>query len=247
MSSTSVAPMDESLHNTKASDTLNNNAAFNNGGKLVVKWTVQEVVNWLNAIGFGQVAPQFQKHAISGPALPKLNDALLKEMGIETVGVRVLLINEVVKIQAIARSEWRNEVVWASEMYRMGPCNGMLPFGFPCPFESCTGRPDIYTLTNSKINIMTTSKNVNIPGFGCCGFTMRSDNIDLTTVKDVDTAASSSLVGDPIGWVTLSTNSGDHRSLALKSSQCQKVTALISNAKEEAIVVVGMTAMSMAR
>ena len=215
-------------------------STFNNGGKLVVKWDVNEVAQWLASIGFADVAPIFQKHCISGPTLPKLNDALLKEMGIEIVGRRLLLITEVIKIQAIARAEWRNEVLWASEQYRPGPCNNSLPFGFPFPCASCVGRPDMYTLTNSKFNVFRSTKNCNTPCTGFCGFSISSDNMDLTTIREVDAVASTNMIGDPLGFVVASTNDGKVLRLHLRSSQCQKACSLISNAKEECIVAMSM-------
>ncbi|KAJ1381840.1 hypothetical protein B484DRAFT_460299, partial [Ochromonadaceae sp. CCMP2298] len=247
MMGTKVAVLDNRLADNKGDEAhaeaqKNMGLAGLNGGKLVLKWDVNEVCNWLNVIGFGHLSAQFKQHAISGPALSKLNDGLLKEMGLDIVGHRILLIVEVVKIQAIARSEWRNTVIWASAEYRAGPCNGSLPYNFPCHFEACIGRPDMYTLTNAKFNIMRSKKSVNIPGFGCCGFQISSENIDLKDITDCDNNAATALMGDPPGQVILNSTTGNAR-LTLKSSECQKVTTIVMNAKEEAVIASGMAMM----
>jgi hypothetical protein len=207
---------------------------YHQGGKLITKWTTQEVCNWLVSAGFGDVAPVFERHQISGPVLPRINDALLKEMGVDIIGRRVLLMNEVVKVQALARAEWRNTAIWSSEQYREGPCNGTLPFGFPWTCESCVGRPNMYTVTNSKMNILRMEKNCNTPCTGFCGFTMFSDNVDLSDITDVDVAASTAAYGDPTGFIKIRDKNGNFFMLALRSSECQKAAMLITNAKEEA-------------
>jgi hypothetical protein len=223
-------------------------AGFHNpSGKMITKWEVSEVCAWLNSAGFGDMSPIFQKHQISGPVLPKLNDAVLREMGVEIVGRRVLLMNEICKVQAMARAEWRNHVVWANPQYREGPCNGTLPFGFPFSCDSCVGLPNMYTLTNSKLNITRAEKNLNTPCTGFCGFTIHSDNIDLSDVTDVDVRAATAAFGDPTGVLVVSTRQGNCYLLQLRSSECQKTSMLLTNAKEEAAALSSAQAMSMMR
>jgi hypothetical protein len=209
-----------------------------NGGKMVNQWTAEEVANWLNSCGFQDCVQVFQAHSITGAVVPRLNPDLLREMGIQSVGRRIELQSQIVSVQAKARAQWRNEVLWAEEMYRAGPCNGVVPFGFPCCCECMTGQADVYKVTNSKINIQKHKKAV--PGMGCCGFSIVSENSDLSDVKDVDVAAMTTLIGDPPGVVNININSGKIVQLTLKSSQCQKVNAIITNAKEEALIQEGL-------
>eukprot|EP00598_Pedospumella_elongata_P010214 CAMPEP_0184989998 /NCGR_PEP_ID=MMETSP1098-20130426/30610_1 /TAXON_ID=89044 /ORGANISM="Spumella elongata, Strain CCAP 955/1" /LENGTH=241 /DNA_ID=CAMNT_0027515115 /DNA_START=14 /DNA_END=739 /DNA_ORIENTATION=+ len=205
-------------------------------GRLITQWSVDEVCDWLSRGGYSDLIPFFRKHSVSGAVLPKLNDALLKEMGIDVIGRRVLLLSEVIKIQAIARTEWRTQVLWSSEQYREGPCNNMLPYGFPCAVESCTGRPNMYTLTNSKLNILRTEKNCNTPCTGCFGFSIDSDNIDVSDIVDVDVKASTAAYGEPTGFVSVVDKRGATYRLMLRSAECQKTCALITNIKEEAVL-----------
>lgn len=220
-------------------------STFHSNGKLVTKWSVTEVCNWLSQIGYADIVPIFRKHEISGPVLSKLNDAVLKEMGVHVIGHRLLLMNEVVKIQIVARNEWRNQVIWTSDEYREGPCNNYLPYNYPWHCECCVGRPNTYTLTNGKVTILQSAKVCNCPGFLWCGVRIESNNIDLSDIVDVDVNASTGFVHDPLGVVGIRDKQGGYYPLYLRSSQCQKTCALITNAREEATAAA--VAMTMVR
>jgi hypothetical protein len=90
------------------------------------------------------------------------------------------------------------------------------------------------------LNTQSYKKSVNIPGCGCCGHKVSSDNSDLSEFKDVDVSGMTALVGDPPGQVNIAMASGDQLVLILKSSQCQKACAIITNAKEEAVIQEGL-------
>jgi len=154
-----------------------NNLTIN--GKMVLKWDVVEVLQWLNMSGFGDFKPNFEHHCINGSVISRLNDNLLKEMGIDNVGRRLLLQNEIQKVQVVARQQWRSTILWASEEFRMGPCFNMLPYGFPCCFAACVGKPSIYKLTNAKLNLTQNTKICNYPFMECCGFSMSRYAISL--------------------------------------------------------------------
>lgn len=219
-------------------DSLGEPAAGVNGGKMINKWTTEEVAHWLNSCGFQDCVEVFQFHSISGSVVPRLNPDLLREMGLQSVGRRIELQSYIVTIQAKARAQWRNEVLWAEPMYRPGYCNGAMPYGFPFCCECCTGVPDIYKVTNSKLNILANKKNV--PFMGCFGWKVVSINKDLTNIKDVDVTAKTSCIGDPDGVVIVNMDDGELVELVLQSSQCQKVNAIITNAKEEANIQEGL-------
>ena len=224
-------------------DVLADNSALGepqgvNGGKMINKWTTAEVSNWLNSCGFQDCVEVFQFHSITGSVVPRLNPDLLREMGIQSVGRRIELQSQVVTIQARARAQWRNEVLWAESMYRPGCFNGVMPYGFPFCCECCTGTADIYKVTNSKLNILTSRRLV--PFCGCFGWQVVSINKDLINVKDVDVTAMTACIGDPPGIVIINMDGGENVELVLQSSQCQKVNAVITNAKEEAIIQEGL-------
>jgi hypothetical protein len=72
-------------------------------------------------------------------------------MGINSIGRRLAVHNEIIKVQAISRAQWRSEILWSSPEYRPGCCYNLLPYGFPCCFEICVGIPSTYKLTNAKV------------------------------------------------------------------------------------------------
>ena len=210
------------------------------GGKPIKQWTCEEVVQWVGQVGFEDCSQVFQAHLVTGPALPRLNPSLLAEMGIASVGRRILLMTEITKLQAVDRAHWRAEVVWKDIEYRAGPCNGVLPYGFPCCCASQVGHPANYKLTNSRFTIVQWTQNVNQPCMGCCGYTMVSDAVDLNEIKDVDLAASTAMVGDPPGTIMIQMKDGKVYGITLQSTQCAKVNAIMTNAKEEASIQQGL-------
>jgi hypothetical protein len=210
------------------------------GGKPIKQWTCDEVIQWVTNVGFQDCAQVFQAHQVTGPALPRLNPSLLAEMGIASVGRRILLMTEITKLQAVDRAHWRAEVLWQDVEYRAGPCNGVLPFGFPFCCECQNGKPAEYKLTNSKFTNVRWVKNVNYPCFGFCGYSIASDAVNLEDFKDVDLAARTALVGDPPGTLVISLVDGTVHSVTLQSSQCAKVNAIMTNAKEEAAIQKGL-------
>lgn len=207
-------------------------------GTLITTWQVDEVANWLVSIGYNDLVPVFHRANINGLALSRLNDNLLREIGVANVGTRLQFMNEVLKIQAIARSDWRNRMLWTETEYRPSYCCFMIPYSFPCCCcaDMWCGRSDVYTLTNSRINILHEKKKWNTPCTGCLGFVIKSDNIDLTLISDIDSGAETSACGDPLGTVIISLMSGEQKELKLRSSECQKVAAIFNNVREEAVV-----------
>ena len=197
------------------------------------------MIQWLIFVGMGEAIPAFQSHSITGPVLASLNEEYLKEIGISMIGLRLKLLTAVQKMQSVARTEWRNSALWSGYQYRAGPCNNTLPYGFPFCCDTCTGKPDEYNATNGKVNITEMMKNVNFPGCACFGHEMRTTNIDLADVQEIDTSASTSLIGDPEGSIILTSNDLSTTYLLLRSSECVKVTSLLMNAKEEATIMEG--------
>lgn len=234
--------LNEQSASKKATDELAGET-FALNGNLVTKWDTSEVSKWLVAIGYNDLVPLFHQSNINGAALTRLDDRLLKEIGVLNVGTRLQFLNEVVRIQAISRSEWRNHVVWTGEQYRPKICCFLLPWSFPfcCCEDFCCGKKDVYTLTNGRLNILKALR----PWcweICCVGWGIESDNVDLTLINDVDCAASSDCCGDPAGRVFISSFDGSTHTLTVPSSECQKITAILNNTKEEAVVTMQILA-----
>lgn len=209
------------------------------GGNLVTNWDIAEVSNWLVTIGYKDLVPLFHQSNINGVALSRLDDRLLKEIGVVNVGTRLQFLNEIVKVQAVARSQWRNHVVWNDVEYRPNCCFYMCPWSFPfcCCETFCFGPPSQYTLTNGRVNVLRAKSSAPCVALNCCfGYGIQSDNTDLTLIHDVDCVASTSCFGEPTGLVIISTMDGKQAQLKLRSSEVQKVTSIMNNIREEAIV-----------
>ncbi|KAJ7330613.1 hypothetical protein OS493_022228 [Desmophyllum pertusum] len=59
------------------------------------QWTVEDVQKWLNVKGFKEECELFRAENICGKALRAIERADLKEMGVKTMGRRILLIDEI--------------------------------------------------------------------------------------------------------------------------------------------------------
>jgi hypothetical protein len=207
-----------------------------NAVKLVVRWTIQDVLDWLNSVGFGTFSDTFRKHEIDGSVLTKLSDAALKDMGMEIVGKRASLLKKIYSVQEIARAEWRNEVLWSDREYRPSCCNGMLPYGFPFSCVCCVGNPTTYTLTNWDIKLHQTV--AADESCCCCGpAVLRINNIELLEVANVNACVVVGSNGDLPGKLFIHTRRGLYYTLIVKSSECEKTAALVNNAKVEAAAV----------
>lgn len=235
--STTIGEMNEHTAEKLATKELAGESYILNG-TLITTWQVDEVANWLVSIGYNDLVPVFHRANINGLALSHLNDSLLREIGVANVGTRLQFMNEVLKIQAIARSDWRNRMLWTEVEYRPHYCCFMIPYSFPCCYcaDTFCRKSDVYTLTNSRINILHEKKRWDTPCTGCLGFVIKSDNIDLTLISDIDSGAESSACGDPVGTVIISLLTGEQKELKLKSSDSQKVAAIFNNVREEAVV-----------
>lgn len=214
---------------------------------MVTKWDSNQVSSWLVSIGFNDLVPLFQRANINGMALTRLSNSTLHEIGVRNVGTRLQFINEILKIQAISRKEWRNHLIWVDEEYRENKCFYQLPYNFPlCCLETiCSPKHAQYTLTNDNLRIEREIKVVTwCPQFctPCLGKHILTNNIDLVHVVDVDCSAKTSTCGDPGGKVMVTSLTGEVDILKIRSSECQRVAALINITKEEAFIVARMHA-----
>lgn len=62
------------------------------------KWSSNELAKQLNSLGFSQYSRNFRLNEIKGCHLPNITEQHLKEMGIEKVGHRVLLLKRIRQI-----------------------------------------------------------------------------------------------------------------------------------------------------
>lgn len=64
-------------------------------------WSVRDVCDWVESVGFGQYRKKFAHHAVDGPLLLKIDEAALKrEVGIVVYGHRTRLAGEIEGLRA---------------------------------------------------------------------------------------------------------------------------------------------------
>lgn len=200
-------------------------------GKPLLDWNKEDVAEWLKSIGFDDAAELFVLHEISGATLPLLTDQLLIEMGMNVIGRRVKLLSYIANAEIVSRQQHRSTLLWEGEQYRPGCFNGCFPFRFPFCCVPCAGIPDQYKVMHSKVHIKKVKKRC---GYSCCGEEVLVNNIDVSTLRDIDTQRSTACIGDPRGFVFLVDENENMTALELRSSDCDKVAGVIQSAMEEA-------------
>merc|ERR1712216_521484 len=107
-------------------------------------------------------------------------------MGFSLVGPRLMFQKALKELQKGKRMQLRNEVLWETDEYRLGPCGGCCPYAFPCC--CCAQPPAHYRLNHYKLSV--SDVDVACPMCAqCCGYAFSTNNIDLHNVDDVDTTA----------------------------------------------------------
>ena len=125
-------------------------------------WDEDGVGDWLDQEDLAQYKATFKENHITGHVLPDLDDEDLQDMGIESVGHRVLLIARLQDFKAAKMISSRTEVMLRWQHYRYAPWH---------PFD--TRR---HKLTSSAIESEWDR--------ACCGTSKQS--IDISQVTDVE-------------------------------------------------------------
>ena len=83
-------------------------------------WTASQVAAWINALGWGRYAPGFLANNISGEALLMVDNHMLKDVGVNALGDRLLLLRArdmLLAEQGEERQALRDEEI-AADSYR---------------------------------------------------------------------------------------------------------------------------------
>jgi len=133
------------------------------------------IKDWLKTIELTQYADAFEKHHITQDELGSLEDNHLREIGVESVGHRIKMIQGMQEVVTKQHIEQGSKVVWEGEDITNN-CPAplcCLPSGFPC----CCCTPKMhYKLTPNLFRRMKTT----------CG-DLHVDNIRMEQITDVDT------------------------------------------------------------
>ena len=184
-------------------------------------------------MGFPRIAENFVRHKVDGALLSEIGKAELVQMGVLVVGDRMLFIQEIRRIQKMARQAEMNKVLWKGHEYRRAPCADMLPYKFPCC--CCYGPPEEYTLKAGKLQMKVTD--FEIPFCGTlCGYIEALNNTDLTNIRDVDSFRVQPCILDCTetaqASVSITLDDASQLQLILKGDECDKVVDEILEAVE---------------
>jgi len=153
------------------------------------KWTVQEVQAYFGKKGFEEWGKIWEEHDVTGERVVLLTPLDIKDLGINSIGDRMGITNEIEKMKTAYRKIMRNEVKQIAYEAFNGSCLGE-------KISTCCGvfprDPDKYTLTASRLTI----EEYEIPRICgawkcmCLGGALTTDNIQLDQIRDVDTVVS---------------------------------------------------------
>lgn len=149
-------------------------------------WSEIEVAAYFKEIGLGAYTEPLIKHKINGRIVPFVKDTDLKEMGVNIIGDRISIQNQIQELQRSHRKEYRTKTIWSGEeQLFFGGEKCIATCCFICPID-----PSIYTLMSNSVKIKL------VEPYRCCGrfkFTCcneyKVDNVDLAQVVDVDVLA----------------------------------------------------------
>eukprot|EP00656_Telonema_subtile_P058069 TRINITY_DN9715_c0_g1_i2.p1 TRINITY_DN9715_c0_g1~~TRINITY_DN9715_c0_g1_i2.p1 ORF type:complete len:235 (+),score=49.81 TRINITY_DN9715_c0_g1_i2:36-740(+) len=200
----------------------------------VTGWSTKDVVAWAISKGFEPYSSKLANHQIDGKILPLLGEAQLREMGFDLIGPRIAFLNALKGIQKAERMKQRNEILWEGEEVRLGPCGGCCPFGFPC---CCFTQPAAYyKLNHYKVSISEADHNCAVcPCLSSiCGYTFKTDNVDLDQIQDVDTRADQPGCCKGLGYISLTQENGNKYEMRIDPKEVQRVSEKIQMAVEDA-------------
>uniref|UniRef100_A0A7S4B4C4 SAM domain-containing protein n=1 Tax=Chrysotila carterae TaxID=13221 RepID=A0A7S4B4C4_CHRCT len=157
----------------------------------VPTWSTRQVSEWVLQLGCeGHVASEFTKQRVTGDLMHELTEKHLEALGIDKVGMRLLVMREIARLRRKARAKQRFEVVWQATGLR--PVEGPLDWLRQKIFcvACCDTKPDKYKLTNSSL-ILTQKDHSKASGF--FSKAKRTRTIDLDSIAGVTANNSSEL------------------------------------------------------
>ena len=64
----------------------------------MLRWTVDDVVQWLQSLGKGYLASAFRRMNVTGAVLPRINDTMLCELGVSRSIERAVLLASIKRL-----------------------------------------------------------------------------------------------------------------------------------------------------
>jgi hypothetical protein len=138
-------------------------------------WTAEQLADYLKLkCDLADYYEVILKHDITGKVAPRLTEADLKEMGIDSIGDRKRLQLAVRELQKAARKVEREKVIWEGKEQMWYSC-------WDAAMNSCCGLcpvdPATYKLTGTHLTITQVEPCYVGPFRCCCGHEYSVDNV----------------------------------------------------------------------
>jgi len=147
-----------------------------------LRWDAHAVGEWLIQLGLGEHRDAFVRHKISGDLLECLEKEDLRELGVNLVGNRLLLMREVARLRNVSAGRERGRMIWEAEevVHRDGVVGYLQHYLLCHGWWRGRGR---YTLTGSSLVIFSYSENTR-PCL-CCAEASAMRTIELSSIAGV--------------------------------------------------------------
>ena len=157
------------------------------------RWDTEKVGGWLAEMGLRDYRETFGKHRITGDLLEQMDREDLRDLGVNLVGHRLLLLREIAALRRTAESRERSRLLWqADEVLHRDGALGYVKSIVCC--RACLVGPDRYTLTGSSLIILSRDHHSLLPCLVfCTGERSTTRNVDLSSVAGVTAHQSGSL------------------------------------------------------
>mmetsp|Transcript_18671 Transcript_18671/g.24243 ORF Transcript_18671/g.24243 Transcript_18671/m.24243 type:complete len:254 (-) Transcript_18671:304-1065(-) len=148
----------------------------------VSKWSTRDVGRWLNSLELDQFAQIFAEHRITGDILHLLHEDHFKELGVNLVGERAILLRETARMYRGQVQKRRFRTIWEADglLYTKGCIDWFCKVLVCVP---CCEDPDHYKLTGSTLYVTELDKK-RYRG-RLCGTSKYNRAIDLSSIAGV--------------------------------------------------------------
>eukprot|EP00588_Corethron_pennatum_P013587 CAMPEP_0194265818 /NCGR_PEP_ID=MMETSP0169-20130528/934_1 /TAXON_ID=218684 /ORGANISM="Corethron pennatum, Strain L29A3" /LENGTH=222 /DNA_ID=CAMNT_0039006369 /DNA_START=96 /DNA_END=764 /DNA_ORIENTATION=+ len=149
------------------------------------KWDSAALSKYLQQNGIaGSYAEMFTENNIDGKTAPRITESHLQEMGINKIGDRITIINILDTLKKAQDLVENTREIWSGKEMLF---DSNLSWACVTCFGACPRDPKTYVLTQKDLQIRTFNPKRCLCIELSCLYPFKStDNIDLSTVQDVD-------------------------------------------------------------
>ncbi len=147
------------------------------------KWDSIQVAEYLKSKGLGDYSELFIENNVTGAVAHRLDNKSLAEIGMQKVGDRLHVLEALETLKKARRLQEREKVIWTGkEKMYFSCCDACCASCCGC----CPDTPSEYTVKTNSVEIKTHHTNMCGPCKCCFGNSWEIDNIDMSTIREVD-------------------------------------------------------------